>query len=238
MQTMITLTCPSCGARVNIAENTQAFTCEYCGNQHLLQFNVEAIAPVPTSRGKPIRPRVDAPQVFKVENDGQTYRLTRRWYSAKYIPLAFFAFVWDAFLVFWYTTVTVMGAPWIFVAFPILHLAVGVYITYTTAAGFVNRTVLELNQEELSIWHEPLPWPGEKTIKINELKQLYCKKSVRYGKNGRERISFDLYMVTHEDHEVKLLSGLDSPDIAHYIEQQVEGWLRITDRPVVGEVKK
>lgn len=235
MQSMVTLTCPSCGARVNIPEDTRRFTCEYCGNQHVLQFNIEAAAP-PASE-QPIRPRVPAPQAVQVERDEQGVLLTRRWFSAKYIPLAFFALIWDGFLIFWYTMVTGMGAPLIFALFPMLHLGVGVYLTYSVLAGFLNRTVVELNQEELSVWHDPLPWPGEIKIKINELKQLYCKEQVRHGKNG-PRYSYHLYAVTHEDREVKLLSGLDSPDIARYFEQQLESMLHIADRPVVGELGK
>jgi hypothetical protein len=148
--------------------------------------------------------------------------------------MAFFALVWDAFLFFWYGTVIGTGAPWIFSVFPLIHLAVGVGITYSTIAGFVNRTVVELTREELSIWFEPLPWLGEKKIKTADVKQLFCKQRFTRTKNGT-RVTYQLYAVDRDDQQIKLLDGLDSPDMAKFLEQQIESWMHISDQPVVGE---
>jgi hypothetical protein len=42
--------------------------------------------------------------------------------------------------------------------------------------------------------------------------------------------------VTHDNHQLLLLSNLDSPDIAQFFEQQIESWLQIENQPVVGEL--
>ena len=118
-----------------------------------------------------------------------------------------------------------------------MHVAVGIGITYSTIAGFLNRTTLELDREELSIWFEPVPWWGEKRIKTRDIKQLYCKEEVKQGKNGSS-VSYDLYAVTQDIKQVKLLSGVESPDVALFFEQQLEDCLHITDQPVRGEVQK
>ena len=184
----------------------------------------------------PIRPKVTIPAVVKIEKDGQSARIVQRWFSLKYVPMAFFCVAWDAFLCFWYSMAFQGNAPWIFIVFPIVHLAVGIGLTYSTLCGFINRTVLEVSRDELAVWFEPLPWLGEKKLKTVDLKQLYCKEKVINGKNGTTQ-QYQLYAVTKDDKEIQLLSNLDTPDVAHFFEQQIEGWLKINDRPVVGEYK-
>ena len=234
MNTFLTLTCPSCGASINVIENSARYRCEYCGNEHLMQG-----AATETAKAEelaPIRPTIPAPSVVKIEKEGQSARIVQRWFSLKYVPMAFFCVAWDAFLCFWYSMALGGSAPWIFIVFPIAHLAVGIGLTYSTLCGFINRTVLEVTRDELSIWFEPLPWLGEKTLKTADLKQLYCKEKVTRGENSSTR-QYHLYAVTNEDKEIQLLANLDSPDVALYFEQQIEGWLKITDRTVVGEYK-
>jgi ribosomal protein S27AE len=241
MPTLITLSCPSCGASIRIPEESNRFTCDYCGNQHLLHLPVQpgaaaaAVGQAAAVEPAAIRPRVPLPQSIRIERDEDSARILRRWWSPSYLFMAVFAISWDAFLIFWYTTVAVSGAPWIFAAFPVIHLAVGIAITYTTLAGFVNRTVVELTREELAIWHEPLPWGGEKTLKTADIKQLYCKKHVKHGKHG-PRYSYELFAVTQDDLQVKLLSGLTTPDLAQFFEQQLESWMKIKNRRVIGEL--
>src|SRR5512140_236480 len=36
MNDLITLSCPSCGATLEVASGTQQISCEYCGNKHIL----------------------------------------------------------------------------------------------------------------------------------------------------------------------------------------------------------
>jgi hypothetical protein len=44
--------------------------------------------------------------------------------------------------------------------------------------------------------------------------------------------------VQKDDRQTKLLSNLESPDIALFFEQQIETWLKIQDKPVVGELSR
>ena len=225
----MTLTCPSCGAKVSITEDASRYRCEYCGNEHILNDHTTALA-APT----PIRPVITVPSSVWIEKDGQSARIIQRWFSFKYIPMAFFCVAWDAFLIFWYSMALGGGLPWIFSVFPVVHLAVGVGLTYSTLCGFFNRTVLEITRDELSIWFEPLPWIGEKTIKLTEVKQLFCKEKVSRGENSTTS-QYQLLAVTRDNRQIHLVDNLDSPDVALFIEQQIERWLKIKDYPVAGE---
>jgi hypothetical protein len=225
----ITLTCPNCGATISKPQDSDRFVCEYCHSEHLLR---EAVQPPSIAR-----PMVGQPANVTIEGDRKCARLVQRWFSLKYIPMAFFAVAWDCFLIFWYSMAFRNGAPWIMVVFPILHVAVGVGITYSTLTGFLNRTVLEVTHDEISVWFEPLPWLGETRLKTAELKQFFSKQKISSGKNG-PTYSYELYAITRDNKQKKLLSNLDNPDVALFFEQQLESWLRIQDVPVAGELAR
>jgi hypothetical protein len=219
------LVCPSCGAKVRVDAFGERAVCAYCGTE---QFVSPEKRPL-------LRPEVARPAEVSIQQDSQVARLIRRWFSLKYIPMAFFALAWDGFLVFWYGAALAAGGPWIMFVFPIAHLAVGIGITYCTLAGFINRTILEVDRETISVRFEPLPWIGQKRLRTAEIKQLFCKEKIIRSKNGSST-QYMLYAVTAANTQLKLLDGLDNPDTAIFLEQQLERWLKIEDRPVAGEI--
>lgn len=231
MVEIIPLTCPSCGAATRADSATGRFRCEYCGNVHLVRENPPA--PEAVAR-KPATLRLPQPHEVRLERDQRGSYITWRWFSWKYIPALFFCLFWDGFLFFWYGLAFNMNAPLLFKLFPILHVAVGLYVTYTTLAGFLNRTNLELTQKELAVWFTPLPWPGEKTIPTAEIQQFFCREKIVHAKNS-VRHSYTLSAITRAGLQVELLRDLDSPDLALFLEQQLEEWMNIEDRPVKGE---
>jgi ribosomal protein S27AE len=226
------LTCPSCGAQVRIPENATRFTCGYCGTEHLVEGLSRAGEPRPV-----LRKRVPKPASVKVANDGESLSISQRWYSWKYLSALFFCIFWDGFLVIWYVIAFSSNAPLPFKLFPLVHVTVGVVVTYTTIAGLVNRTTVELTRDELSVWYEPLLWPGEKKLKTSQIRQLFCKEVVSRSRNSTS-ISYDLYAIDQDERQVKFATKLESRDVALFFEQQIETWLLIADRPVEGELER
>lgn len=236
---ILPLTCPSCGAVIDVEEGSNRARCDHCGTVHL--FNPEMSPPTPGVQK--IRPKQPLPSSVRVEKDGKAFRLIKRWFSPKYIPMLIFVVPWNAFLCFWYSMVLNVrdpanSFPWIFIVFPLGHLAVGLGLTYSVLTGFLNRTVIELTREELSVWFEPLPWLGEKTYLTKDVKQIFCKEKISTGKNGSMRHQYDLYIVTTDLTQQLLVRDIESPEIALFFEQQLEQWMKITDQPVAGEIRK
>jgi hypothetical protein len=219
--------CSSCGAKMRADAFAERAVCEYCGSEQIIGPEKQPV----------LRPVIPKPSTVSINNDSQSARIVQRWFSLKYIPMAFFAVAWDSFLLFWYGMAFAADSPWIMIVFPIAHVAVGVGITYSTLAGFLNRTILEITPENLSIRFEPLPWIGKKNIPASELKQLFCKEKIIRSKNNTTA-RYELYAVNAANQQVKLLGNLDEPDIAIFIEQQLERWLKIDDRPVAGEIPR
>jgi hypothetical protein len=188
-----------------------------------------------TTAEEPIK--APMPENITVEQQADGLRLSYRWFSGKFVFLALFCFVWDAFLVFWYTTALTQNANIIMLIFPVLHVAVGLALTYYTLAGFYNRTFISVGRGTLSIQHRPMPWFGNRTLQASDIAQLYTEQITASGKNG-PRVTYQLSAVSLENRKIKLLAGLDSPDSARFIERQIEDWLGIKDRRVEGELPK
>jgi DNA-directed RNA polymerase subunit RPC12/RpoP len=232
MVDFVSLVCPACGAQIRADQKEHRYICEYCGTEHLARTGKQ--------REPELRERapVEKPTGVQVHRDGQSARIVRRWFSLKYVPMAFFCVAWDAFLCFWYSMAfSQANVPWIMVVFPIAHLAVGVGLSYATLAGFVNRTVLEVEREEISLWHEPLPWTGQKDLKTADVKQFYTTEKYKPSKNGGH-YAYDLHVILKDGTSTKLLSDQDDPQVALFFEQQLEQWLRIEDAPVRGELPR
>jgi len=244
---IITLECPSCGGRTRFSANTEILVCDYCGNQHTFRlpdpttgFTPEAVLgennePAPESAiSRPettsLRPR---PREVTLQKRGERLELSWRWFSWKYLPLAFFCVAWDGFLCFWYSIAFSTGAPWIMIVFPIAHLAVGVGLTYSTLAGFFNHSRIVVDRDKFLVSHGPLPWFGNLQVPVTQVKQLYCKE--KPGKNNSGP-TFQLSVILKDGRKKDLLSNLNSPEIGFYMEYQIENWLNIPDRPVRGEI--
>lgn len=179
---------------------------------------------------------IGLPEHISLQDHGNYLEITRRWFSWQIIFTTVFAVFWDAFLVMWYATAfSQKGAPLMALLFPLLHVAVGVGISYFALAGWVNRTRILVSREDLAIRHGPLPWLGGQELKSASLRQLYSKEVVSYSKNGRS-VQYQLHAITQEGRNLKLLSGLHSSEQALYIEQQIEKYLGIRDEAVKGEI--
>jgi hypothetical protein len=183
------------------------------------------------------RGKVPLPSGIRVDDQGDQVRYVRRWFSSQCVFLLFFCVLWDGFLVYWYAQAfSRHGVPLMAVLFPLLHVAVGVGLTYFTVCGFVNSTIVEVGSGVISVRHRPLPWWGNRTFESADVDQLYCRRRIVHGKNTTREV-YDLRAITKDGREVKLLSTLEEPEQALYLEQEIERRLRIKDRPVKGEYR-
>ena len=169
-------------------------------------------------------------------------RLTYRWFGWRFAFLALFCVFWDGFLVNWYLQLDrAAGAnqelPLMFTLFPLIHVAVGVGLTYYTLCGFVNRTTVDVSRQEIRVRVGPLPWFGSRRVAPMQIAQVYREEIVRQGKNGAHT-SYQLSAALKDGKKLKLLSGLDTADLAPFLEQEIERHLGIRDQAVVGEMRK
>jgi hypothetical protein len=239
MSSLITLECPSCGGKTRFASDSNILVCQYCGNEHALRLSHGQAAPPPADMGAAYRRSkglAPQPKSVRVEKNRAGIKLSWRWYSPKFLGLVFFCVIWDGFLCFWYSiALNASGPGLMMMIFPLLHVAVGVGLTYYTLAGFLNTSTVILDQALLKVQHDPLPWPGEIKVPVNDIHQIYCKQQRSTSKNDTVTYTYTLSLVRKDRSMVDVLKGLDSPEIATFMEHQLESWLRIEDQPVRGE---
>lgn len=242
------LTCPRCRATVPAADvelSTRLAKCGAC--DEVFGFDVPPPRPGP----------VPLPERLRVIDDGTTRSISQSWFHPGLLFLVFFCIAWDSFLVFWYWMALVgppgnappPGAPgnWLVIVFPVLHVAVGVALTYSTVAGLFNRTVVSVADGRLRVTHGPVPWSGNRDLDAADIGQLYCdEQSASYNWwGGRGNIwsawgwpmsRFRLMAVLADGRALNLLGGIEQKTTALFYEQQLETWLDIPPRPVPGEV--
>jgi hypothetical protein len=228
------IVCPSCRVPVaaeDVALDTGLAKCRTCNN-------VFRFADDPALASPPARPRAlvgRPPNVVAAETSGELV-VTYRWFSPKYIFMAFFCLFWNGFLVFWYAMALSSGDQ-LALLFPLLHVAAGIFITYMTIAGFVNTTTLRIDGYRLRVTHHPLPWGRAVDLGIGDVQQLFCDQKISRGRNGVS-FTYNLNALLRDGSRRKVVSGLDTPELPIYLEHHAEEWLGIRDEPVAGELPR
>ncbi len=230
------LRCKSCGATIgpeNFVERLAMARCGHCGA-------VFAVSGLPTPAGAAAAPRprvkVPMPRGIRVEELGGMLEIRRRWFGPAFIFLAFFCVFWNGFMIFWHAMALSMGA-WFMSLFGLLHTAVGIGLAWFTLAGLLNTTTIRARRGLVEITSGPIPCGGNATLSTDDLAQLYCKESVSHSKNGTS-YSYQVLAVTKANVRKTLLKGLNEADQALFIEQELERFLGIEDRPMPGEIAR
>jgi len=186
---------------------------------------------------------VKLPKRFQIDHWGSELVITQRWFNHTVWALLAFCILWDGFLVTWYSAGIGMllrgskGDPmtWGMLVFPVLHVLVGVGLTYGVLCMFFNSTVIRVVSGELTISHGPLPCPDNSRHFTADIKQLFCQEKKWQGEDSVRR-TYNLIAIMRDGSQVQLTGSENYNDVA-FIEQQVESHLKIPDERVPGEAQ-
>lgn len=250
MPTSRTLKCPTCGAQIQASDmnlSTMYARCRECQSLVDLEAapsaapaprdSIEGAVLMPDGSLAPAPPLpVPLPERLTVHTAGGALRIERRWFTWAAIFLAAFCTMWFGILGFWYLMAFSTGMIALML-FPLLHVAVGLFLAYFTVAMFVNTTEVVVANGMLTVRHGPLPWRGNREVPTEALEQLYCEEHISRTRNGTT-VSYSVRARGRDGRVVKLVTGLPERDQAMYIEQEIERHLGIADRPVAGQVRR
>jgi len=118
--------------------------------------------------------------------------------------------------------------------FPIGHLGVGIGITYYLFALYLNRTEITVSSGELEVRTRPVPWRGNKSVRVSDISHLYISEKSDTDSYGKVSRSFELHMIDQMNKQAPLVKGLESAQEALYLEKRLEEILKITSEPVAG----
>jgi hypothetical protein len=225
--------CPACKREIRARDidiRSKIAKCDPCNSVF------DCSNQLPSGGANMTRETLSLPKGVTIDQVENGMQIIRRWFSPVILFLTFFCVFWDGFMIFWFYTSISQGA-WMMAAFGTLHGLVGLGLTYFVIGGYINKTYITVSYDRLNVCHRPLPFPGNKTIARDELKQLYSKERISHTSNGTS-VSYEVYALTHSGKKEKLLSGLTRSEEALFIEQEIEKYLGIRDETVPGEIPR
>lgn len=224
---LMELKCKNCGSNLTPADFSPQLMAARCPHCQAL------FAITGTGDRMLMRPEVASPKSFYILRSPQSLDISRRWFGGQAFFLLFFAIIWNGFMIVWHTIALTQGL-WFMSVFGLIHTGVGIFLIYYVLALFLNSTVVRASRLALEVKSGPMPWKGNKILATSEVEQLYCIEKVSHGNNGSSA-SYRVEAVLRGNRRETLIGGLNNPDHALYIEQQLEHFLGILDTPVAGE---
>jgi len=148
----------------------------------------------------------------------------------------FFALLWNVFISFFVLIAAGSGQMGILL-FTIPFILGGVYLLYSSVGYLVNNTFITVDDKRISIEHKPINFLIQKDRHFSpeEVDQLFVRRYEVGKTNDRPVFAFAVDLILKNGKNHKLVDGLHALDYARYIEQEIEHYLRIKDRPVPGE---
>lgn len=191
-----------------------------------LQKRVKELERAAASRGEPL---VAIPARFEVSTDSGILRIRWRWFRPfEHLILLFFCLAWGIAMIPMYSE-AFAASEWLAYVYPAAHLIVGIGLTYSLVAAFMNRTTVTASAGQLAIAHGPLPWRGNRVLQRSDLQQLYVAKL------HKARPTWELRAIQQSGKELRLSARLDQLEQGLYLERELERVMKIRDRAVFGE---
>jgi hypothetical protein len=186
--------------------------------------------------GQRNRQEIPRPRHFSVREDGRSLRISFLWVWRRFTGAAQMCLLWNCFIVGWYWSA--LRTPekrmmWFALVWCLPHAAVGLLLIYATLAGLLNRTVIKVTSEFLTVRHGPVPWFGNRRMRLDELEWLSCEKETDPEKKGRSYV-YGVKALTKGASKVDLITDLEKAQ-ARFIKQELERWLHLDDQGVERE---
>src|ERR1051325_3353065 len=158
------------------------------------------------------------PEGLDLVPGGVNVIIRRRWFTHTVWFLVFFCSTWDSCLVFWYYMALTKGPHGVLnlmtIVFPVVHVAVGIGLTYFVICTFINKTDISFSRNQLRVSIDPLPWLGNVTLKPSDISSFSVR--ARLGsRNGSA--AFDVMYVDINNRQKTLVKGLPTEEQAEYI---------------------
>lgn len=233
--------CRSCGAEISadgINLQTMMAKCAKCNAVFSFADMYADIEPKAAKKANAYAYDIPQPGGITMHHNGMDLVLVRNWSRLNGALTLGFGVFWLGVLFVGMRPVfdfsySQMPLTFIFAIFPFF----GIYMVVSGLYGLLNQTMIRVGSGSLQTAHAPLPWPG-KRFDAHDLEQLFVsqKVSTSSGRRGRSTtITYRVEAVTRTGERVNILQGLESPEQAKFIEQEIERHLRIEDAPVRGE---
>lgn len=230
----LNLFCDKCGSPISGADVNINSSLAKCSNCNVVFSIKEDHFFVPDRHGRPEMIMPEGTDVLKLSN---TLDIRLDWLKSH--PrgtlgfLTIFTIFWNGFLAIMIGGIAMSGSLG-FVAFLSIHLLVGLGLIYYLATIYLNYTDVIVNESHIKINHRPIknPFVRGKRIESDDIDQLYVSKYVSSTTNGNPNYAYALYAILKTNgKKIVLIKGMNR-ETQLYLEQEIERYLKIKDRPI------
>lgn len=159
-----------------------------------------------------------------------------KWRGNVHWFLVIFTLIWNAFI-FVFLTIALSSGTYGILLFMSAHILVGVGLIYRTLAGLFNTTHIVVDHSYTTIQHRPFKvFFKEIKIETRNIEQLYVKKYIMSRTNGKPNYAYGVMAKMKDGSEIRIVKGIKRTEQALFIEQEIEKFTGIVDRPVRGEI--
>ncbi len=229
------LKCPNCSETIlasDINLNKGLAKCSYCN----VIFNIgedssdDSSTPQRKDEIFVIPKGIEILKLFGELNIEMSWRHSIHWF------IILFTLIWNAILLP-FILVAIFTQEYFILLFISLHLAVGIGLLYFTLSSLFNKTYITVDKQTLTIEHRPFSlFFKEHHLEVKDIDQLYVKKYVSSRTNGNPNYSYVVMAILRNKEEIKLVKGISKPPQALYIEQEIESFAGIQDKPIAEEI--
>lgn len=240
--------CRQCGAAIpaeNVNLDKLIAKCDSCDAVFSFADMYEDVHPKKAKAAVEAYADVPMPEAINVyEDDAGRMIIERKWFNCGTVAILGFGLLWNGLIFGLFVPAfgnMSIGGPdmGFFGVFPMLFLlpfiGAGIFMLYQGLTGLLNTTTITVDDRQIDIRHRPIPHPG-KQLAAGEIEQLYVQRHVHRGENST-RYTYTVNVIDYNGKKQKILGGLHDPDQGLYIEQEIERYLGIENRPVRGEYR-
>ena len=95
---------------------------------------------------------IGIPEKIQINKNFQHLQIVRKWFNFKFVFLTLFVIIWDGFLITWYAIAFSHSFQdafdMMFILFPLLHVSLGIGLTYYVLTGYINKTTIDVDLPE------------------------------------------------------------------------------------------
>jgi hypothetical protein len=184
---------------------------------------------------------ISVPAKMTVRRNPHHLIITRRRFENIYVFWTLVVIAYDIFVLphfyDWYiTTFSASRIGILTILFSLLNASIILGAHYVLMICFINTTVISVTSNVISVKDKPLPIWGNKRVASKDVLQLYCKKENVWNKFYFST-AFSVEAVMDGKRNVTLLFNLEQAEQALFVEQEIEKFLNIEDKPIKGEFK-
>jgi hypothetical protein len=117
------------------------------------------------------------------------------------------------------------GWGMLFLVVPVAVLSIGIVLVYRLVATCLNRSCIVIGRESLSVRHGPVPWPGNLSMAIADIRFLHATHRKPGPGNKRQlaqRRIYEVHVYRRDGKIAKLVTGLDEGEQSLQIVREME----------------